>query len=112
MSARRAGAGQLDQRVTIQHRSRVKDGGGGSVETWVPLATVWAEQWPVGGRERAEAHQVQAAATVRFRVRRRADLTTDMRVTWNGRAYNVRHVADAGAREPFMVLDCESGVAI
>ncbi|WP_431856607.1 phage head closure protein [Azospirillum sp.] len=105
-------AGKLDQRIRIEQRSRVEDEGGGAVEGWALLAEVWAEQWPVSGRERAEAQQVQASAMVRFRIRRRTDVSADMRVIWLSRAHNIRHVADAGPREPFVILDCEAGVAL
>ena len=49
------GAGDLDQRIRIEAKTRVEDEGGGSAEAWVLVASVWAKVWPVSGRERAEA---------------------------------------------------------
>lgn len=112
MSGRKTGAGDLDQRIRIEAKSRVGDGGGGAVEAWVPVATVWAQVWPVSGQERADAQQLQAATMMRFKLRHRRDLTTDMRIVWNGRAHNVRFIADAGARSGFLTIDAEAGVAI
>lgn len=105
-------AGDLDQRIRIEAKTRVEDEGGGSVEAWAPVATAWAKVWPVSGRERAEAQQVQAATLMRFKVRRRGDLDTGMRIVWQGKAHNIRFVADAGRREAFMTIDAEAGVAL
>jgi len=112
MSGAHTGAGELNQRVRVERVTSVPDEGGGSAEAWVEVAHVWAKVWPVSGGERAAAQQVQAAAMVRVKIRRRTDVSADMRVIWQGRAHNIRHVADAGPSEPFLTLDCESGVAI
>ena len=103
--------GQLDQRITLEQESRVPDDQGGAVSTWATLATVWAEVRPLSGRERAELASVQAPATYRFRIRRRADVTDTMRIGWNGGTYNIRFIADAGGRELYMTIDAERGVA-
>jgi SPP1 family predicted phage head-tail adaptor len=104
-------AGKLDQRVTLQRRTTVADEGGGGAESWVTVADVWADAWPVSGAERTAAQQLEAAALVRVRIRRRADVTASWRVLWLGRAHAIRHVADGGPRDPYLTLDCEAGVA-
>lgn len=106
------GAGDLDQRIRIEAKTRVDDEGGGSVEAWALVATVWAKVWPVSGRERAEARQVEAATMMRFKVRYRAGIDAGMRIVWQGKAHNVRFIADAGQREAFMTIDAEAGVAL
>ncbi len=107
-----AGAGDLDQRVTIERPERAPDGGGGHTVTWEPVATVWAAVEPLSGRERLQAQQVQSAVTYRIRIRRRADITAGMRVVWCGQVTNIRACPDPGPRAAFMTLDCEAGVAI
>ncbi|WP_434619201.1 phage head closure protein [Azospirillum sp. B2RO_4] len=106
-----AGAGDLDQRIQIEAKTRVPDEGGGSVEAWALVATVWAKVWPVSGRERAEARQVESATMMRFKVRHRDGLDAGMRIVWRGRTHNIRFIADAGRREAFMTIDAEAGVA-
>lgn len=103
--------GRLDQRVTIQTRTRTSDGGGGHALGWTNLATVWAKVAPLSGRERAMAEQLEAPRTYRVTIRRRGDVTADCRLLWNGQAMNIRFVADAGSRAPYLDLDCEMGVA-
>lgn len=109
---KRTGAGDLDQRIRIEAKARVEDAGGGAAEAWTLVAAVWAQAWPVSGRERAEAQQVEASTLMRFKVRRRADVTAGMRIVWQGRAHNIRFVADAGSRAPFLTIDAEAGVAL
>ncbi|HYH39919.1 MAG TPA: phage head closure protein [Azospirillum sp.] len=104
--------GDLDQRVTIQSETRADDGYGGSTLAWSTVATVWAQVWPVSGKERVQAQQIEAPAMYRCKIRRRGDVTAGMRVVWRSVAYNIRFVADAGPREPYMVLDLEAGVAL
>ncbi|MBY6265569.1 head-tail adaptor protein [Azospirillum sp. 412522] len=106
------GAGDLDQRIRIEAKTRVPDEGGGSAEAWTLVASVWAKVWPVSGRERAEARQVQAATLMRFKVRYRTGLDAGMRIVWQGKAHNIRFIADAGPREPFLTIDAEAGVAL
>lgn len=106
------GAGDLDQRIRIEAKTRVEDEGGGSAEAWTPVATVWAKVWPVSGRERADAQQVQAATMMRFKLRHRAGLTAGMRIVWQGKAHNIRFIADAGPRAAFFTIDAEAGVAL
>ncbi|KAA0592949.1 SPP1 family predicted phage head-tail adaptor [Azospirillum lipoferum] len=106
------GAGDLDQRIRIEAKTRVEDEGGGSAEAWTPVATVWAKVWPVSGRERAEARQVQAATLMRFKLRYRDGLDAGMRIVWQGKAHNIRFIADAGRREAFLTIDAEAGVAL
>lgn len=106
------GAGDLDQRVTIQAPADIPDGQGGVTKGWADVATVWAKVRPVSGRERAAAGQIEAAALYRVTIRRRADVTAACRVVWNGKAMNARFVPDAGSRAPFTIIDCEAGVPV
>lgn len=109
------GAGDLDQRIRIETKTSVEDPGGGhDAEAWSAIATVWALVWPVSGRERAEAQQVEASTMMRFKVRRAsaAGVTAGMRIVWQGKAHNIRGIADAGPRAPFVTIDAEAGVAL
>ena len=111
MTGRKTGAGDLDQRIVIQRPDMVEDEGGGRSQGWTEFAWVWADAWPVGGQERAAAAKIEAATMVRFKIRRLFGLDTTMRVIWQGKAHNIRAIADAGRREPFLTIDAEAGVA-
>ncbi len=67
-------SGRLDRRITLQRKTVVENSYGEPIETWVDLATVWAEYLPTGGVERYAATQMVAEADTRWRIRYRADL--------------------------------------
>jgi SPP1 family predicted phage head-tail adaptor len=104
--------GTLDQRIVIASETRTADDYGGAAVTWTTLATVWAEVRPMTGRERSDAAAIEAPASYRFTIRRRSDVTEAMRITWNGGTYNIRFIADPGARGLYMTIDAERGVAV
>jgi SPP1 family predicted phage head-tail adaptor len=103
--------GTLDQRITIEQETRAADAYGGAVTAWTTLATTWAAVKPLSGRERADMAAIEAPASYRFTIRRRADVTDAMRLGWNGAVYNIRFIADPGARALYMTIDAERGVA-
>ena len=91
-------AGSLDQRVTIQSRTDVIDAMGGVSSSWATLATVWAQVSPITGREFVSAEQTMSGATVRVRIRRRADVTPRMRLVHGSRIYDIQSVADVDSK--------------
>lgn len=107
-------AGDLDQKILFQREQRVPDGGGGWTASWAALCFAWAKAVPLSGTERDAAEQVAAQITHRFTVRRSqalADITAADRILWQGRVFNIRRIADAGARPSFLDVDAEAGVA-
>jgi SPP1 family predicted phage head-tail adaptor len=92
-------AGSLNQRVTLQQKSVTRNAIGEEVVTWPDVATVWAEAWPLRGREFFQAQQTQYAADVRFRLRYRADVqAANWRVVWNSEPYDIVSLIDVAAR--------------
>lgn len=102
--------GQLDQRVTLQSVSSTTDAGGGRVETWATVATLWANVRPLSGRERLQADQIESPANYRVTIRRRTDITTDKRIVWKGKNLNIRFDGFNSPREGYMTFDAEMGV--
>lgn len=84
----------LRHRITIQKRQISRDEEGNSIETWVDLVTIWSAVEPIRGREYWAASAVQAENDIRIRIRHRRDITTEMRVIYHNRVYNIRSVID------------------
>ncbi len=91
-------AGRLNERVTIQQKSVLRETDGSEVITWVDIATVWMEVEPLAGREYLAARQAQSDVTTRFRCRFRAGLTTSQRLVWKGQPFNIKDVIELNAR--------------
>lgn len=95
------GAGKLDRRITLE-RSTLSDDGLSQVETWAPLAEVWAGMTPISDGERWRAGEVGATATHRFVIRHSstsATLNPKDRLIYEGRTFNISGTKEIGRRE-------------
>lgn len=110
-SRQRNRIGSLRQRVTIQTLTKTADGIGGWTQSWATLATVWADLFPLSGREIYSQGQVQSPVTHKCVIRYRDDVTTKHRVSYNGNPYNIRAVLNLNERSEWLELHLESGVA-
>lgn len=113
----RSHPGRLTERVTFQEATLVDDSVGGFSTSWGSIdttPTMWASVEPLTGREALHAGQLEARVTHRVTVRRRSDLTAQMRIRWdsNGnKILNIRAIEDPGPRAPYLWIQAELGVA-
>jgi SPP1 family predicted phage head-tail adaptor len=104
--------GDLDRRIVIEQPSLSPDGGGGGgAATWTTFATVWGRLQAMGGGEAVQGQRPHGVTRHRVVIRRRADITAAMRVTCDGRVFNIRAVVNGGGRDPYTLLECEEGPA-
>lgn len=104
-------AGKLRQRVTIEQSTETRDAFGATVPSWGALATVWAEVLPkVGGTGEAFAEEAARERTRQgytINLRYRSDVTTKMRVTWQGKILDIESAADPDGRRRALKLECQ-----
>lgn len=103
-------AGELRHRVTLQSVTVARDAVGGTTETWTDQATVWAAIEPLRGREYWDAAQVAAEATYRVRMRYRAGVSPEMRLTYQGRTLEIESVTSPDERRRELELICREVV--
>ena len=95
--------GRANQRIKLQAKSVTRNDIGEEVVTWADVVTdtadhaIWAEAWPLKGREFFAAQQTQYAADVRFRIRYRDGVTREQRILWNDDPYDIIMLVDVGA---------------
>jgi SPP1 family predicted phage head-tail adaptor len=107
-------AGKLTERITIKRDALADDGYGGSVLTESDVLTCWAGVRPLSGRERDMASQTESPRNYRFTLRRNnatSGILASDKISWRGRVFNIRFIADAGAMPLFLEIDAEDGVA-
>lgn len=92
-------AGDLDRKIVIQSFTETQDAYGAPVKTWAAFATVWAQVRPVRGREGFEAEQVAAQILATFRIRYLAGVLLTMRISYDGKVWNLRSINEIGRRE-------------
>ncbi len=84
--------GNLKYRITFQSLVATTNENGFDVETWVDHKTVWAAVSNLNGREYFAAATVQAEKTVKFTVRFFKDITESMRISFDGKQYNITSI--------------------
>ena len=95
--------GKLNRRVVIQARTLTKDGTGSRVETWADSATVWAEAVTQKGREATLADADRTQDTRQFRIRHRALTTTDHRLLYQSRFYDITGITEEGIKTALLL---------
>jgi SPP1 family predicted phage head-tail adaptor len=105
--------GTLRQKVSLQSEAQTPDGAGGYTLAWTTLATVWANIIPISGNEVYAAGHLEGHATHKVTIRWRSDITptTDMRLTYNSRVFNIRAVLNRGELNRQFLLYVEEGGA-
>ena len=85
-------AGIYRHKITIQERTDVTDSFGQPQPTWSTFKTWFAAVEPLNGRELFTANQFESEVTTRIRMRYLTGVTTKMRISWNGKIYNIREI--------------------
>lgn len=102
--------GALRHSVTLENPTgpAIPDSDGGSTFTWASLATVWAEIKPATARdlERVTAGTVLSTATHVVTLRHLVGVTTQTRVLFNDRVFQVTGVSDPEERHIELNLVC------
>lgn len=100
-------AGNLNTLVTIQVRQAGQDAIGQPVTGWLALATVWADVRHGNGLEAVKAGAPVSVVKASIRIRRRADVTSAMRVLVGSTAYEVEAVIQDEVKREFTDLVCK-----
>jgi SPP1 family predicted phage head-tail adaptor len=99
--------GRLRHRVVLERAERESDGGGGAVETWGPVAELWAMIEPRSGKETVEADRLAGSRKVDVTIRFREYVAPNMRFRFGDRVLDIRAVLDEDGRRHFLKCDCE-----
>jgi SPP1 family predicted phage head-tail adaptor len=76
-------SGDLRHRITVEAQTRVSDGGGNFVQTWIAVpgcTNLAASKWPVKGSEAFEGGRTVAIADYRLRIRYRVPFKASWRI--------------------------------
>ncbi len=99
----------LTSRITIQQRGAGQDAAGQPVQTWVDVATVWANIRYLSGVETIKSDAPVSVAKASICIRRRTDISAGMRVVFGSAVFNIQAVLPDEGRRVFMYLACETG---
>lgn len=100
-------AGRLRHKITIEHSSEVRDGRGETTKTWSTFATPRAGIYPQSGGENFQLHQENNSVSHKIVTRYMAGITPDMRVSYNGRVFDIESVINVGERNKMLHIWCK-----
>lgn len=108
-------AGNLRKRITFQQRTTTVDSYGQQTTTWTDLITVWASIEALSARELLAAQAVQSEVSHKITVRYRAEFANPvavaaMRITYNGRLFNIQGATNIDERNREIDLTCAEGL--
>lgn len=96
--------GRLDRRITLQSRTTSRDGEGSAIVAFADEDTIWAQKLSETSSEGRRLLAVRAEATIVFRIRYRSSLTSQHRIYFGGRYYDiVGDPVEEGFRETLLV---------
>ena len=99
-------AGKLNQRVTLSGLSAGSDALGQPLQSWVDFATLWADVRFVSGIETIKAGREISTSRASVRIRRRGNVSRQMRVRIGGVEYEIVDVVPSVDRA-WLTLICE-----
>lgn len=98
--------GQLRSCLLLQQESPASDGAGGYTSSWVTVATPWGLVVQTGGGEQLEGGQDPSRRTFDITIRRRAGLSSALRVCWGSIVLEITAVKQDDDDRDFAVLSC------
>jgi len=109
-------SGDLSHRIEVQAITKVPDGGGGFVNSWVALpgGPGFASIWPLKSEESLEGGRTIAAITHRVRIRYRRVFKSSWRIKdlFTGRYYSIITAPiDIGDNHQYLEMLCKEVTA-
>lgn len=82
-------AGNLRERITIQREEKKSTASNQQVGEWVDVCEIWAEVKCTDSGVIDGSGFIQHEATYKFYIRRRDDITAQMRIKWKNRIFQL-----------------------
>ena len=102
--------GRLRHRIVIEESIAGRDSFGAEVSEWIQFAKVWADVSPVSGREFASFKQINAEITTNITIRYIAGITTEMKILFGDRVFEIDSVINPEEKNISLLLMCKEVV--
>ena len=100
---RKTKVGERDRQITIQEKVVTTNEFNEEVVTWSTLATMWAKVTESHGGESYQSDQLTESRMTVFDIWYRSGLTTEMRITYNERVYDIRSIIEPDRRRSLKI---------
>ena len=105
-------SGDLRKRITLQAETATTDNAGGYALAWTNVVSVWADIKPASGQKYFVDGHLEGHITHHVTMRYQGSITTDMRMTCDGRLFNIRAVLNKDESNRWLELLVEEGTAV
>jgi len=100
-------AGALRHRVALQSVGTTYDDYGDLSDSWSTAASVWAAIDPVSGSEKDISGELSGVVTHKIKIRYRASVSPQNRITFDSRTFQVESVRNWQERKIYLELLCK-----
>ena len=104
--------GKMRYRVAIEGATNTRDAGGGISQSFSPVTYIYANIKPMNANSTYRQGIVQEKVTHEVTIRYMKNISTNSRVTYGSRNFNVKGIINVDERDRFLKLLCEEGVTI
>ena len=104
--------GRMRKRITLQTETPTTDNAGGYALAWTNSLTVWADIEPLSGHEVFTASHLEGRVTHSVTMRYQTGITTDMRIIYGSRVFNIRAVLNSDESNRWLELLVEEGASL
>ena len=99
--------GDLNKRITWQYKTKVSDGLGGFMDTWVDACTTWAAIWPVSVKEIIAANATSMVISHRIRIRYRSTFKSSWRGKFGNRFFSIVGITNPNEANEYLDVLCK-----
>lgn len=110
-SAPQARTGRMRHRAELQGKDTTADGSGGWENGWVTERKIWCWIRPISGSQKMESMRRESQISHEIMARYNPDVTTEKRLKYRGKVYNIEAVWSPDEREEFVEMIATEGVA-
>jgi SPP1 family predicted phage head-tail adaptor len=104
-------SGDLRKRVIFQAETPTTDNAGGYALAWTDFMTVWADIKPMNGQKVFVDGHLEGHVTHHVTMRYVPGITTDLRMIYNNRLFNIRGVLNLDESNHWLQVLVEEGAA-
>lgn len=101
---------KLNKRITIEEVTETSDGAGGFTTSWSTKAVLWAMIRPVFAVEDFEASKIEGVVTHLIVVRYLSGITPKMRISYDGRIFDIKGVINVMERGKVLEIRVEEKI--
>jgi len=97
--------GELNKYIDIQAPTKISDGAGGYVNSYIAICSVWAAINPLSAKRKEDAKQSGISATHEIKIRYRVPFKSTWRVKFGNRYFSIAGIINPKEKNEYLSLN-------